>query len=200
MATVFNMLRPKDLIWPYIVNNYMLGKKPFPFDLLFWNQDSTRMTPANHNFYLREFYHENKLARGQMSIGGVKLDLGKVKLPIYELCAKEDHIAPAKSVFIGSRLFGGPVTYVLAGSGHIAGVINPPATRSSTSTGPTTRRPRRWKPGSRAPRSIPAPGGRTTPSGWPSTRAPRCRPARPAPTLGAIEDAPGSYVKSEELM
>ncbi len=126
MATVFNMLRPKDLIWPYIINNYMLGKKPFPFDLLFWNQDSTRMTPANHNFYLREFYHENKLARGQMSIGGVKLDLGKVKLPIYELCAKEDHIAPAKSVFIGSRLFGGPVTYVLAGSGHIAGVINPP--------------------------------------------------------------------------
>ena len=125
MATVFNMLRPKDLIWPYIVNNYMLGKKPFPFDLLFWNQDSTRMTPANHNFYLREFYHENKLARGQMTIGGVRLDLGKVKLPIYELCAKEDHIAPAKSVFIGSRLFGGPVTYVLAGSGHIAGVINP---------------------------------------------------------------------------
>ena len=126
MATVFNMLRPKDLIWPYIVNNYMLGKKPFPFDLLFWNQDSTRMTPANHNFYLREFYHENKLARGQMSIGGVKLDLSKVTLPIYELCAKEDHITPAHSVFIGSRLFGGPVTYVLAGSGHIAGVINPP--------------------------------------------------------------------------
>ena len=130
MATVFNMLRPKDLIWPYIVNNYMLGKKPIPFDLLFWNQDSTRMTPANHNFYLREFYHENKLARGQMTIGGVKLDLGKVKLPIYELCAKEDHIAPAKSVFIGSRLFGGPVTYVLAGSGHIAGVINPPSEKA----------------------------------------------------------------------
>src|SRR5437868_7486720 len=126
MATVFNMLRPKDLIWPYIVNNYMLGKKPFPFDLLFWNQDSTRMTPANHSFYLRVFYQEHRLARGQMSIGGVKLDLGKVKLPIYELCAKEDHIAPAKSVFIGSRLFGGPVTYVLAGSGHIAGVLNPP--------------------------------------------------------------------------
>jgi polyhydroxyalkanoate synthase len=84
------------------------------------------MPAANHSFYLREFYHENKLARGQMTIGGVKLDLGKIKLPIYELCAKEDHIAPAKSVFIGSKLFGGPVTYVLAGSGHIAGVINPP--------------------------------------------------------------------------
>ena len=75
MANVFNMLRPRDLIWPYIVNNYMLGKKPFPFDLLFWNQDSTRMTAANHNFYLREFYHENRLAKGKMVIGGTKLDL-----------------------------------------------------------------------------------------------------------------------------
>src|SRR5262245_60593896 len=126
MATVFNMLRPRDLIWPYIVNNYMLGKKPFPFDLLFWNQDSTRMPAANHNFYLRQFYHENKLATGQMSIGGVRLDLKKVMLPIYELATREDHIAPAKSVFISSKLFGGPVEYVLAGSGHIAGVVNPP--------------------------------------------------------------------------
>ena len=75
MANVFNMMRPRDLIWPYIVNNYMLGKKPFPFDLLYWNQDSTRMTAANHGYYLREFYHENRLAPGEMSIGGVKLDL-----------------------------------------------------------------------------------------------------------------------------
>ncbi len=116
MANVFNMMRPRDLIWPYIVNNYLLGKKPFPFDLLYWNQDSTRMTAANHNFYLREFYNENRLARkGEMSLGGIKLDLKKVKLPIFEVATKEDHIAPAKSVFIGSRLFGGPVTYVLGG-------------------------------------------------------------------------------------
>ena len=107
MAKVFNMLRPRDLIWPYIVNNYLLGKKPFPFDLLYWNQDSTRMPAANHNFYLREFYNENRLARGQMALGGVRLDLGKVKLPIYELATKEDHIAPAKSVYVSSRLFGG---------------------------------------------------------------------------------------------
>ena len=126
MANVFNMMRPKDLIWPYIVNNYLLGKKPFPFDLLYWNQDSTRMAAANHSFYLREFYNENRLAKGEMTIAGTKLDLKKVRLPIYELATKEDHIAPARSVFIGSRLFGGPVDFVLAGSGHIAGVVNPP--------------------------------------------------------------------------
>jgi polyhydroxyalkanoate synthase len=127
MAAVFNMLRPKDLVWPYVVNNYLLGKQPFPFDLLYWNADTTRMCPANHSFYLREFYQANRLARGEMEIGGVKLDLGKVTLPIYELATREDHIAPAESVMIGAKLFGGAVRYVLAGSGHIAGVINPPA-------------------------------------------------------------------------
>jgi polyhydroxyalkanoate synthase len=126
MSAVFNMLRPKDLIWPYIVNNYLLGKQPFPFDLLYWNSDSTRMPPANHSFYLREFYKANKLAKGEMSIGGIKLDLSRITLPIYELATREDHIAPAKSVFTGARMFGGPVRFVLAGSGHIAGVVNPP--------------------------------------------------------------------------
>jgi polyhydroxyalkanoate synthase len=127
MAAVFNMLRPKDLIWPYVVNNYLLGKQPFPFDLLYWNSDTTRMPPANHSFYLREFYQHNRLAAGEMMLGGLKLDLGKVTLPIYELATREDHIAPAASVFRGARLFGGPVRYVMAGSGHIAGVVNPPA-------------------------------------------------------------------------
>ena len=127
MSAVFNSLRPKDLVWPYIVNNYLLGKQPFPFDLLYWNADSTRMPPANHSFYLREFYRYNKLSQGLLKLGGVTLDLGRVTMPIYELAAKEDHIAPAQSVLIGSKLFGGPVRYVLAGSGHIAGVINPPA-------------------------------------------------------------------------
>jgi len=127
MSSVFNMLRPKDLVWPYIVNNYLLGKQPFPFDLLYWNSDSTRMPPANHSFYLREFYRYNKLAQGLLKLGGVPLDLSRVTIPIYELATKEDHIAPAQSVLIGSKLFGGPVRFVLAGSGHIAGVINPPA-------------------------------------------------------------------------
>ncbi len=196
MATVFNMLRPKDLIWPYVVNNYLLGKKPLPFDLLFWNQDSTRLPAANHRFYLREFYHENKLARGQMTIGNVKLDLGQVKLPIYMLCAKEDHIAPAKSVFIGSRLFSGPVTYVLAGSGHIAGVINPPTkTKYQYWTNPKRAATlEAWMEGAEE-----HPG-----SWWPhyaewlAKRSGGLVPARePGAGLGTIEDAPGSYVKAK---
>lgn len=126
MAMAFNMLRPNDLIWPYVVNVYLKGKEPPPFDLLYWNADSTRMTQANHSFYLRNCYIGNKLAKNEMKVAGEKLKLAKVKIPIYNLAAREDHIAPARSVFVGSALFGGEVTYVLAGSGHIAGVINPP--------------------------------------------------------------------------
>ncbi|WP_321504194.1 class I poly(R)-hydroxyalkanoic acid synthase [Breoghania sp.] len=127
MATAFNMLRSNDLIWPYVVNNYMRGKDPFPFDLLYWNSDSTRMPAANHSFYLRNCYLENRLTEGTMEIDGEKLDLSKVKIPIFNLATREDHIAPALSVYEGSRYFGGDVHYVLTGSGHIAGVVNPPA-------------------------------------------------------------------------
>ncbi len=127
MASAFNMLRPLDLIWPYVVNTYLKGKEPAAFDLLYWNSDSTRMPEANHRFYLRNCYLENKLSRGEMNVGGETLDLGRVKTPIYNLAAKEDHIAPARSVFVGSKVFGGPVRYVMGGSGHIAGVVNPAA-------------------------------------------------------------------------
>ncbi len=126
MASAFNMLRPLDLIWPYVVNTYLKGKEPPAFDLLYWNSDSTRMPEANHSFYLRNCYLENKLSKGEMEVAGERLDLGQVKTPIYNLAAREDHIAPARSVFLGSGFFGGPVRYVLAGSGHIAGVVNPP--------------------------------------------------------------------------
>ncbi len=126
MANTFNMLRSNDLIWPYIVNNYMRGKKPMPFDILYWNSDATRMPAGNHSFYLRNCYLDNKLSKGEMEIGGIKVDLKKVKVPVYNLATREDHIAPAKSVLFGSQFFGGPVKYVLAGSGHIAGVVNPP--------------------------------------------------------------------------
>ncbi len=125
MANAFNSLRPNDLIWPYVVNVYLKGQAPFPFDLLFWNSDATRMPAANHSFYLRSCYLENRLAKGEMVLENVKLDLKKVKIPIFNLAAREDHIAPARSVFVGSKAFGGPVDYVLAGSGHIAGVVNP---------------------------------------------------------------------------
>ena len=127
MATAFNLLRSNDLIWPYVVNNYLRGKEPGAFDLLYWNADATRMPAANHSFYLRNCYLENKLAAGEMEVGGVRINLRKVKAPIYNLATREDHIAPAPSVFLGSRSFGGPVRFVLTGSGHIAGVVNPPA-------------------------------------------------------------------------
>jgi polyhydroxyalkanoate synthase subunit PhaC len=200
MANVFNMMRPRDLIWPYIVNNYMLGKKPFPFDLLYWNQDSTRMTAANHAFYLREFYHENALALGKMTLGGVRLDPRKVTVPIYELAAKEDHIAPAISVFKGAKLFAGPVEFVVSGSGHIAGVINPPdKVKYQYWTG---RRPagddtlEAWLPaaeehaGSWWPHWIE----------WLSSHSGDLVDGRtPGAKLGVVEDAPGSYVRVQSL-
>jgi polyhydroxyalkanoate synthase len=125
MASAFNMLRPNELIWQYVVNNYIKGVDPSAFDLLAWNSDSTRMPAANHSFYLRNCYLENNLTRGHMVIDGKTLDLKKVTIPIYNLAAREDHIAPARSVFTGAKFFGGPMRYVLAGSGHIAGVVNP---------------------------------------------------------------------------
>ncbi len=126
MATAFNLLRANDLVWPFVVNNYLRGKKPFPFDILYWNSDSTRLPAANHAFYLRNCYLENKLSKGLMTIENTRIDLSKVNIPIYNLATREDHIAPAKSVFLGSQFFGAPVKFVLAGSGHIAGVVNSP--------------------------------------------------------------------------
>ncbi len=128
MATTFNMLRANDLIWSFVVNNYLLGKEPFPFDLLYWNSDSTRMPAAMHNYYLRRFYHENLLVEpGGIELGGVPIDLRKVRLPVYWVSTKEDHIAPWKATYQSTQILKGPKRFVLAGSGHIAGVINPPA-------------------------------------------------------------------------
>jgi polyhydroxyalkanoate synthase len=129
MATTFNMLRANDLIWSFVINNYMLGKQPMPFDLLYWNSDTTRMPEKTHLFYLRECYKENALARGKMELGGKKLDLTKVKVPVYLQSAKEDHIAPYRSIYKATRLYSGPVRFILAGSGHIAGVINAPVAK-----------------------------------------------------------------------
>ncbi|MBS0470448.1 MAG: class I poly(R)-hydroxyalkanoic acid synthase [Proteobacteria bacterium] len=129
MATTFNMLRANDLIWSFVINNYMLGKQPMPFDLLYWNSDTTRMPEKTHLFYLRECYKENNLAKGKMVLGGKKIDLTKVTLPVYLQSAKEDHIAPYRSIFKTTKLFKGPIRYILAGSGHIAGVINAPVAK-----------------------------------------------------------------------
>ncbi|MBN7805106.1 class I poly(R)-hydroxyalkanoic acid synthase [Agrobacterium rosae] len=126
MASVFNMLRASDLIWPYVVDNYLRGAQPPPFDLLYWNSDSTRVAAANHSFYLRNCYLENNLSEGRMKVAGKVLNLKDIEIPVYNLATREDHIAPAKSVFTGASCFGGPVEFVLSASGHIAGVVNPP--------------------------------------------------------------------------
>jgi polyhydroxyalkanoate synthase len=129
MADTFNALRANDLVWSFFVSNYLMGKEPKPFDLLFWNADQTRMPKILHLYYLRKFYMENALAAGKLQIAGVPLDLSKVKTPVFVQSSREDHIAPARSVYKGARLFGGPTKFVMAGSGHIAGVINAPAAR-----------------------------------------------------------------------
>ena len=126
MADTFNSLRANDLIWNYVVDNYYMGKSPAPFDLLYWNSDQTRMPKALHLFYLRAFYHDNLMAKGELTLLGEDIDLSAVKTPIYMQSSREDHIAPYPSVYRGAKLFGGDVTFMIAGSGHIAGVINHP--------------------------------------------------------------------------
>jgi polyhydroxyalkanoate synthase len=127
MAGTFNMLRANDLIWSFVINNYLMGKEPFPFDLLYWNSDSTRMPAAMHSFYLRNMYLANKLREpGGITLGGVPLNLAKVKVPAYFISTVEDHIAPWKSTYRGAKTLGGKVRFVLGGSGHIAGIVNPP--------------------------------------------------------------------------
>jgi polyhydroxyalkanoate synthase len=196
MANSFNLLRSNDLIWPYVINNYLRGKAPFPFDLLYWNSDATRMPAANHSFYLRNCYLNNQLTKGEMQIGDVQLDLKKVKIPIYNLATKEDHIAPAKSVFLGSGYFGGPVRFVLSGSGHIAGVVNPVSKAKYqywTGGAPDGGELETWlanaeeHPGSWWPDWIE----------WVKQQDPREVKARKpgGGKLAPIEDAPGSYVK-----
>ncbi|QGZ95266.1 PHA/PHB synthase family protein [Terricaulis silvestris] len=127
MADTFNSLRSNDLIWNYVVDNYYIGKQPPPFDLLYWNADQTRMPKALHLFYLRQFYRDNALSEGKLSLLGEKLSLKDVKIPIFMQSSKEDHIAPAPSVYRSALSFGGPVEFIVAGSGHIAGVINHPS-------------------------------------------------------------------------
>ena len=194
MANAFNMLRPNDLIWPYVVNVYMKGHSPFPFDLLYWNSDSTRMPAANHAFYMRNCYLENRLTRGEMEVDGVKLDLKKVTTPIFNLAAQEDHIAPAKSVFRGSKAFGGPVEFVLAGSGHIAGVVNPASKPKYgyRTNGPVEGELEEWT----AKAKLNEGTWWTYWAQWIERQAPERVPGREpgGGKLPALCDAPGTYV------
>lgn len=198
MATTFNMLRANDLIWSFVVNNYLMGKDPFPFDLLYWNADATRMPAALHSYYLRNMYQKNLLSQpGGLVVDNVPIDLRKVTIPVYLQAGKEDHIAPAKSVYKATQIFKGPVRFMLAGSGHIAGVVNPPRNKkyqhwlNETATNPPTLA--EWQTGAKE-----FPGSWW--HDWDKWLSALSGPKVPARVPGegglpAIEDAPGSYVK-----
>jgi polyhydroxyalkanoate synthase len=196
MANTFNMLRANDLIWSFVVNNYLLGKEPFPFDLLYWNSDSTRMPAAMHSFYLRKMYQENGLVEpGGITLKGVPLDLRRIATPTFILATREDHIAPWTSTYAATQLYAGPVKFVLAASGHIAGVVNPPTAVKYNywTNGTLPKDPEAWlkiarqEPGSWWPewgKWIAEFAGGTVPARRPGDGK-----------LAAIEDAPGAYVK-----
>ena len=195
MATTFNMLRANDLIWSFVVNNYLLGKDPFPFDLLYWNSDSTRLPAAMHSYYLRNMYQKNLLVQpGGLTFDGVAIDLTTIETPVFMMSAKEDHIAPWASTYAATQLFSGPVKFVLAASGHIAGVVNPPAAGKYChwTNAKNPKAPEAWletakeQPGSWWPTwskwAAKFGGGKV------AARVPG------AGELAVIEDAPGSYV------
>ena len=195
MAEAFNLLRANDLIWSFVVNNYLMGRDPFPFDLLYWNSDSTRMPRAMHSAYLRDMYQHNRLREpGGITLDGVPIDLTAVDVPIYILSTREDHIAPWRSTYAATRLYRGPIRFVLAMSGHIAGVVNPPsANKYGYFTGELAATPDAW---------IEAAAARDG-SWWPDWDAwvgehdgGEALPREPgAGSLPIIEDAPGRYVK-----
>ena len=195
MATTFNMLRANDLIWSFVVNNYLLGKSPFPFDLLYWNADSTRMPAAMHSFYLRGMYQENLLAKpGGISLDCVPIDLRNIKTPSFLLSTREDHIAPWRSTYAATRLYQGPVKFVLSASGHIAGVVNPPGGKYGhweNDMNPPT--PEEWLAGAVSHPNSWWPRWESWIANYAGGEVPARRPG--GGRLKPLEDAPGSYVK-----
>ncbi len=198
MANTFNMLRANDLIWSFVINNYLLGKEPFPFDLLYWNSDATRMPAAMHSFYLRNMYQENRLCKpGGLTLRDVPIDLTKIKTPVFILSTKEDHIAPWKSTYAATQLYSGPVKFVLAASGHIAGVVNPPAANKyshwTNDAKSLPKTPDDWFAGAKAQPGSWWPAWQK----WVSAHADGTVPARKPGDgkLKVISDAPGSYVR-----
>ncbi len=197
MASTFNMLRANDLIWTFAINNYLLGQDPLVFDLLYWNSDSTRMPAAMHSFYLRKMYLENRLREpGGITITGTPIDICDIDIPVYFLSTQDDHIAPWKSTYAGAKLLSGPVHFVLGASGHIAGVINPPAANKyhywTNRQNPLPDSAEQWLDS-----AVENDGSWWT--DWASWVAQQSREKVPARRpvdgeLEVIEDAPGSYV------
>ncbi|MCX7898066.1 MAG: class I poly(R)-hydroxyalkanoic acid synthase [Rhodocyclaceae bacterium] len=198
MATTFNLLRANDLIWSFVVNNYLLGKEPFPFDLLYWNSDSTRMPAAMHSFYLRNMYMKNLLKEpGGITLAGVPIDLRKIKAPAYFISTLEDHIAPWQSTYLGARLLSGATRFVLGGSGHIAGIVNPPSANKygywTNPLQPLPETPEAWLDGATQQEGSWWSDWQAWIAGLNDKRVPARDPAKGV--LPVLEDAPGSYVK-----
>jgi polyhydroxyalkanoate synthase len=195
MHQTFNMLRANDLIWSFVVNNYLLGKQPFPFDLLYWNADSTRMPAAMHSFYLRRMYQENLLSQpGGITLNGVKIDLRKIKTPAFILSTREDHIAPWRATYAATQLYSGPVKFVLSASGHIAGVVNPPGSKYGHWTNEKNPpSPDDWLATATQHESSWWPMWEEWIAHYAGGEVPARQPGNGK--LTPIEDAPGSYVK-----
>ncbi len=197
MANTFNMMRDNDLIWTFVVNNYLLGKAPFPIDMFYWNSDSTRLPAAMHSFYLHNMYLENKLVEaGGIELLGVPIDLRQIKIPIYMLSTREDHIAPWKSTYKACALYGGKVRFVLACSGHIAGVVNPPAKGKYCywSNARISKKPDTWLKSAKRNEGSWWPDW----ADWAAKHGGKKDVAARKPGSGklkALEDAPGSYVR-----
>ncbi len=195
VTTPTGMLRANDLIWSFVVNTYLLGAEPFPFDLLHWNADATRLPAAMHGFYLRRIYQENLLrVPGGLTLLGQPVDLGRITIPSYALATREDHIAPWTSAYRGAALLGGEQRFVLAGSGHVAGVVNPPEGGKYTHWigGTLPEAPEEWLAGATEMAGSWWPDWHR----WVLAQDTATVPAR-VPGMGglpALEDAPGSYV------
>ncbi|MGA2127948.1 MAG: class I poly(R)-hydroxyalkanoic acid synthase [Xanthobacteraceae bacterium] len=195
MAASFNMLRANDLIWSFVVNNYLLGKEPVPFDLLYWNADATRMPAAMHSFYLRNMYHENRLVvPGGISLAGAPIDLRLIETPTFILSSMEDHIAPWRSTYAATQIYSGPVEFALAASGHIAGVVSPPGSKyGHWRNDRVPEQPQAWFDQATAHESSWWPGWDRWISAFAGGSAAPRIPGSGA--LTALGDAPGSYVR-----
>ncbi|HBR67994.1 MAG TPA: class I poly(R)-hydroxyalkanoic acid synthase [Rhodospirillaceae bacterium] len=196
LQRTFSLLRANDLIWSFVINNYLMGKEPFPFDLLYWNDDSTNMPAAMHSFYLRKLYRDNLLVKpGGISMNKTPIDIGKIKTPAYFLSTREDHIAPWKATFAGTKLLGGKCTFTLAASGHIAGVVNPPAKKKycywSSSAAPDD--PENWQSKAKEHKGSWWPHWQQWITDYTGGKVAARKPAK------GIEAAPGSYVRVKSV-